>query len=334
MHMTLKDIITEFLNEDYKFFKYNDKNGNLIKVYMYFSSHREFFQQYMKYYREQPSLDCLLKDATLGVIRIEQAGNKIYYIRHPHQEVFTDRDGRRRGVSENIAQQVEHNLQDRIDDLMNCTNFSEIIKIVGECKVNGFGELSIYDTAVRIGAFIRIEPDEIYLHAGTREGIKQLEEKGYLVEGSSKRRTIRRNEMPKEFEDMSADEIQHFTCYEKDNLKYNLDVKREPTPIKNSNHKYRVAGESAMESARLFRKLNDVSEVASQRGLSIVTIYTHLFQTGELDPHTFITDKDYQRVSEIRESQCADEYADELDKIFTIEARTAYYFIKKRETKR
>ena len=54
------------------------------------------------------------------------------------------------------------------------------MKIVEECKVKGFGELSIYDTAVRIGAHLRIEPDKVYLHAGAREGIKALEDKGYF----------------------------------------------------------------------------------------------------------------------------------------------------------
>lgn len=331
--MTLKDIIYDFLSEDYEFFKYNDKDGNSIMVCMHFNSHREFFQQYMKYYREQPSLDCLLKDATLGVIRIEQADNKIYYIRHPHQEVFTDREGKRRGISENIAQQVKRNLQVRIDDLMKCSNFSQIIKIVEECKVKGFGDLSIYDTAVRIGAYFGIEPNQIYLHAGTREGIKQLEEKGYLVEGSSKRKVIGLNEMPEEFEDLSADEIQHLACSKKDVFKNDLDVKRKQFPTKKTNHKLQTAGESAMESTRIFRVLKDVSKVASQRGLTMSTIYKHLFQTGELNPHNFITEKDYQRALEILESGCTDEYADELNRIFTVEARTAYYFIKRNESK-
>jgi len=333
MHMTLKDIIADFLSEDYEFFKYNDKDGNSIMVYMRFNSHREFFQQYMKYYREQPSLSSLLKDATLGIIRIEQADNKTYYIRHPHQEVFTDKEGNQRGINVFIAKQVEHNLQARIEDLKKCSNFSQVIKIVEECKVKGFGDLSIYDTAVRIGTYLGIEPDKVYLHAGTRVGIKQLEEKGYLVEGSSKRKTIGLNEMPKEFGNLSADEIQHFACSKKSDLEYKLEPKQQLFLTKGTNQKLRRASESAMESTQMYRVLKDVSKVATQRGLSIVTIYKHLFQTGELNPHDFITNPDYQRASEILESGCANEYEDELNKIFTIEARTAYYYIKRNEPK-
>lgn len=178
--MKLKDIIIEYLTEEYEFFKYRDKDGNNIMVSMRFNSHRDFIQQYMNYYREKPSLNSLLMDATLGVIRITQADNKVYYVRHPHQEVFCDKEGNLRGISKEIAQQVGQNLLSRINELSQSTNFPTIMKIVEECKVKGFGELSIYDTAVRIGAHLRIEPDKVYLHAGAREGIKALEDKGYF----------------------------------------------------------------------------------------------------------------------------------------------------------
>jgi hypothetical protein len=40
--------------------------------------------------------------------------------------------------------------------------------------LKGIGELTVYDTAVRLGAFLALEPDRIYLHAGTRVGARQL----------------------------------------------------------------------------------------------------------------------------------------------------------------
>jgi len=47
-------------------------------------------------------------------------------------------------------------------------------------RVKGIGELSIYDTAHRIGAFLSIEPEFIYMHAGARAGARAL---GLSIEG-------------------------------------------------------------------------------------------------------------------------------------------------------
>ncbi len=216
--MTLETIINDFLNEEYSFFKYRDKDGNDIYVRLDFESHHDFFQQYMDYYREQPSLSDLLVDATQGIIKITQRDNKVYYIRHPHQEVFKDREGHQRGIPVEIANAVKENLLSHKDELYICETFSEIMNIVEKCKVRGFGELAIYDTAVRIGAFLKIEPDRVYLHAGTREGIKTLEEKGYLAKGSHKQKSLSISDMPKSMHKLSADEIQHFACAKKEQL--------------------------------------------------------------------------------------------------------------------
>jgi hypothetical protein len=36
------------------------------------------------------------------------------------------------------------------------------------------GELMVYDTALRIGAKLSLEPDRVYLHRGTRDGARKL----------------------------------------------------------------------------------------------------------------------------------------------------------------
>ncbi|AZO77220.1 hypothetical protein B5U99_27555 [Bosea sp. Tri-54] len=40
--------------------------------------------------------------------------------------------------------------------------------------INGIGDLTIYDVATRIGAFLKLAPDAVYLHAGAAEGAKAL----------------------------------------------------------------------------------------------------------------------------------------------------------------
>lgn len=56
----------------------------------------------------------------------------------------------------------------------NAVNFQEIIELIEKESIKGFGDLAIYDTATRIASKLNIEPEYLYLHAGTREGAKYL----------------------------------------------------------------------------------------------------------------------------------------------------------------
>jgi hypothetical protein len=38
----------------------------------------------------------------------------------------------------------------------------------------GFGDLFFYDVATRIGHYLHLAPSHVYLHAGTRDGAKQM----------------------------------------------------------------------------------------------------------------------------------------------------------------
>jgi len=87
----------------------------------------------------------------------------------------------------------------------------EIVETAGE-QVYGIGEVSVYDTALHIGAYHEWEPNEIYLHAGTREGAKAL---GF----DGRRRTIRPDELPEAFQRLKPREIEDCLCIYKDDLK-------------------------------------------------------------------------------------------------------------------
>ena len=49
---------------------------------------------------------------------------------------------------------------------------AEIDTLTG--NIAGIGELYVYDTALRIGAKLGIKPKHVYVHAGVREGIRNL----------------------------------------------------------------------------------------------------------------------------------------------------------------
>jgi hypothetical protein len=60
--------------------------------------------------------------------------------------------------------------------LATATSFDALLKIVEDeiGPIHKIGKLTVYDTALRIAAWRGLEPEAIYLHAGTRVGAKAL----------------------------------------------------------------------------------------------------------------------------------------------------------------
>jgi hypothetical protein len=60
--------------------------------------------------------------------------------------------------------------------IAHCADFDSLLNTISAevRNIRGIGELYCYDTALRIGAYLHLEPDYVYLHCGTREGAKAL----------------------------------------------------------------------------------------------------------------------------------------------------------------
>jgi hypothetical protein len=61
-------------------------------------------------------------------------------------------------------------------DYRNVRTFSELYEKVAVAlrPIRGIGLLAIYDTAHRLGAYLKLSPEHVYLHAGVRAGAKAL----------------------------------------------------------------------------------------------------------------------------------------------------------------
>ena len=92
-------------------------------------------------------------------------------------------------------------------------SFPELLKITASCRIYGIGELAVYDAAFRIGIFLRIEPDAVYLHAGPRIGAENLLKRRLFP---SKVKTITKEDLPEAFRDCSYAEIEAILCIYKD----------------------------------------------------------------------------------------------------------------------
>lgn len=56
------------------------------------------------------------------------------------------------------------------------TAFDALHDMIDEVKPFGIGPVTVYDVAVRVGEYLGIRPASVYVHAGVREGIKELEQ--------------------------------------------------------------------------------------------------------------------------------------------------------------
>lgn len=72
-------------------------------------------------------------------------------------------------------------------------------------SVPGIGPLYVYDTALRIGAFLRLTPRLVYLHAGTRAGAAALL-------GSCNENPVSPSRFPADFASLEPHEIEDVLC--------------------------------------------------------------------------------------------------------------------------
>ena len=100
-------------------------------------------------------------------------------------------------------------------DIKRAKTFDELLLVIEAVKSDRIADLTHYDTATRIGAYLDLFPDKIYLHTGTRVGVK------YLLGNLNGRKFISVDELPKDFlmHDLTASEFEDILCIFKDDFK-------------------------------------------------------------------------------------------------------------------
>jgi hypothetical protein len=88
-----------------------------------------------------------------------------------------------------------------------CKTFHELHSLLKGLlsPVRGLGEMYVYDAALRMGAFLSLSPEFVYLHRGTRTGAKAL---GLDV----KREYLEQHELPDALRALPPDDIESFLC--------------------------------------------------------------------------------------------------------------------------
>lgn len=111
-------------------------------------------------------------------------------------------------------------------DFIKANYFDGILKIVKKCKVKGIGDLTVYDTSLRIAFYFsrkrnNVLPTNVYLHAGALIGANTLIKKGYLnnYHKVGDEKIACKKDFCKAIRVLKAYEIEDFLCIFKNEFK-------------------------------------------------------------------------------------------------------------------
>lgn len=100
--------------------------------------------------------------------------------------------------------------------LSGCSDFTTLYERVATALGSVFQRpgLTVYDIAHRIGHYLRIEPDRVYLHRGVREGARAL-----IPNLPNRQRTLHVTELPAPLRKLTAAQCEDLLCIYKSDLK-------------------------------------------------------------------------------------------------------------------
>lgn len=88
-------------------------------------------------------------------------------------------------------------------------NFEELLNLIIIEKITGIGSLALYDITLRIGYYMKIKPDFIYLHAGAKTGANNFFGRKIKSRYLSKDEFVAK---VNDFKNFSCEEIEAFLC--------------------------------------------------------------------------------------------------------------------------
>lgn len=95
--------------------------------------------------------------------------------------------------------------------LSSFNDFDELRELI---RIKGIGDVTIYDTADRIGYAFGIHPKKVYIHRGAKIGAKNLMGPKF-VRG---RKFLYMDELPEEFQKLTPREVENCLCIYKDSF--------------------------------------------------------------------------------------------------------------------
>lgn len=160
----------------------------------YSINHRSRLQSQIDWLRRQLSLE----NAIITAANAEDERG----LRYSHQTRITSK----------AIQEARMVLLEKSEELIRGSSFHQLWLTTKEAlePVNGIGKLYIYDAALRLGAYLDLFPDRVYLHAGTRKGARAF---GFTTR---RKEWLDMTELPKVVCGLPAYEIEDLLCIYKE----------------------------------------------------------------------------------------------------------------------
>lgn len=176
--------------------------GAIVDDFQWRYVDRQKTDQVIKFCGDAPNFPTAVRRA----VEARDAGGK----HHNHQSKVDITARRKFGAK--IIKAADRGSLDLID-------FDNMYDRLDHIKPFGIGPVTVYDVAVRIAAFLGIEPHSVYLHAGVRQGFKRLVE-AMARQGKAKRADFiitRRDKVPLSWfpfplNGMKADDVEDILC--------------------------------------------------------------------------------------------------------------------------
>jgi len=129
------------------------------------------------------------------------------------------RHGHQRRIRKEAMAKALKRFRAEADEINSSASFEELYnRIKGICdSTKGLGPVYAYDTALRIGAFLKKRPKDVYLHAGVLEGARILKRAGVL-QWDGKQSRLPKKVFPLEIQRLAAHQIEDFLCGYRDGL--------------------------------------------------------------------------------------------------------------------
>jgi len=160
---------------------------SIVRHYM--DRYREYSRKELDYFRRMPNLREAIRAAALAR---DRCGHK-----HPHQW----------RIPRATLKVWDRELSRKAAALRACKEFHGLMEHAERIAkgIWGIGELTVYDTIHRIGAYLGKSPAKVYMHAGTRTGAKAL---GF----GGNRRLISPRDLPRAFRRLEPYELEDCLC--------------------------------------------------------------------------------------------------------------------------
>ena len=151
--------------------------------------------QEQRWFALQPTLE---KTISVAALALSPSGKRL-----PHQQ----------RIPRAVLEQARTALMANIERLASIKTFDDLHAEIDSItrQIPGIGELYVYDTALRIGAKLGLEPLHVYVHAGVREGVRNLG----LDPGLAR---IPISELPAQLQALQPYEIEDVLCIYKDQI--------------------------------------------------------------------------------------------------------------------